>query len=238
MDRQHLAKGEAKHEETGLPLGIGWSTHRVEALADGIFAIAMTLLVLDVHLPPANRPLQEWLGAEWPTIFAYALSFVLLGVYWVSHHGHFQYLKRADRILLWINIFFFMFISFIPFTASLLANNLLSESSNQQISIVIYGVHLMIIGSLILLHWWYGTSNPIIAPANLDAHLLRSVYRRILISPAICLVAIAFAFVLPIVSIACYTLIPIVYIFPGSADLHWTRRHTAEEIKTLKEEVE
>src|SRR5256885_562420 len=105
----------ANHREAEQPrlTEPGLSTNRVEALADGIFAVAMTLLVLDVRPPLARDALTAWLAQEWPRLFAYALSFMLLGVYWVSHHAHFQYIKRANRTLLWINVVFFLFISLV-----------------------------------------------------------------------------------------------------------------------------
>jgi uncharacterized membrane protein len=224
---EHEVASEKQAEQPALS-GQGLSTNRVEALADGIFAVAMTLLVLDVRPPTAQQGPDMWFSQEWPRLFAYALSFMLLGVYWVSHHAHFQYIRRSNRPLLWINIVFFLFISLIPFSTSWLANSFDSGYTKlvpaHTTALIFYGLHLIVIAALIALHWWYGSTNPLLTTGKaLDRHFNLSVYRRIAISPVICLVAIAFSFILPAASLVCYTLIPIVYIFPGHVDLHWTR---------------
>jgi uncharacterized membrane protein len=224
---KHEVASEKQGEQSAFS-GQGLSTNRVEALADGIFAVAMTLLVLDVHPPAVQQPPGDWFFSQWPRLFAYALSFMLLGVYWVSHHAHFQYIKRTNRTLLWINIVFFLFISLIPFSTSWLADSInleyIKPTSAGTTALICYGLHLIVIAALIALHWWYGSTNPLLTGGKAsDRHFNLSVYRRIAISPVICLVAIGFSFILPIVSLICYTLIPIVYIFPGHVDLHWTR---------------
>jgi len=221
------------HQETQQAemLGPGLGTNRVEALADGIFAVAMTLLVLDVR-PPTDltKPLSAWFLSEWPRLFAYALSFALLGVYWVSHHAHFQYIRRTNRPLLWINILFFLFISLIPFSASWLADSFRSRYPYQETVLIVYGLHLIVIAALVALHWWYGSSNHLLTGGKtIDSHFSLSVYRRVAISPIICLIAIALSFVFPVGSIICYSLIPIIYIFPSHVDLHWTRGHSNGE---------
>ncbi|GHO92359.1 hypothetical protein KSF_024070 [Reticulibacter mediterranei] len=227
MSEHEVANRKQAEEQPALS-GRGLSTNRVEALADGIFAVAMTLLVLDVHPPTVRQPPDVWFFSEWPRLFAYALSFMLLGVYWVSHHAHFQYIKRSNRTLLWVNIVFFLFISLIPFSTSWLADSVDLEYTRPipagTTALIFYGLHLIVIAALIALHWWYGSTNPLLIGGKApDRHFNLSVYRRIAISPVICLVAIAFSFILPIASLICYTLIPIVYIFPGHVDLHWTR---------------
>src|SRR5947209_2907092 len=107
------------------PAGSGISTGRVETLADGVFAIVMTLLILDIRAPDVVRDsadLQGKLIALLPHIRGYALSFLILGVLWVGHHNQFYYIKRTDRIFLWINIAFLMCVAFIPFSSALLVN--------------------------------------------------------------------------------------------------------------------
>jgi uncharacterized membrane protein len=102
----------------------GLSKTRIEALTDGIFAIAMTLMVFDIKLPvgPQTTPwsLRSELIGLWPRFLAYAISFIMLGVYWVGHHNQYHYIRRTDRGFLWINIFFLMGVSLIPFSTGLL----------------------------------------------------------------------------------------------------------------------
>ncbi|MGH7853350.1 MAG: TMEM175 family protein, partial [Candidatus Binatia bacterium] len=94
---------------------------RIEALSDGIFAIVMTLLILELHvpnLPPAapNVEVTPALIALWPKFVSYLVAFVSLGVFWVGHHMMYHAIRRADRTLLWLNIVFFMFVSLLPFS--------------------------------------------------------------------------------------------------------------------------
>lgn len=230
----------SNHPQTHLPetFGAGLGTNRVEALADGIFAVAMTLLVLDVRPPSPHQELGVWISGEWSRLFAYALSFALLGVYWVSHHAHFQYIRRTNRPLLWINIAFFLFISLIPFSASWLADSFdPAYRSQQEIILIVYALHLMVIAALIALHWWYGSRNLLLTGSKvIDARFSEAVYQRVVVSPIICLIAIALSFFFPIGSIICYALIPIIYIFPSHVDLHWTREHAHEPHEHAKEE--
>ncbi len=215
---------------------VGLSTNRIEALADGVFAVAMTLLVFNVHLPDPNdlknvTNVNVWgilhtifIGkGQGPVLIAYVMSFVLLGVYWVSHHAHFQYIRRADRILLWINILFLLLISFVPFTTQLVGiywNRAGQRLLSQTVDIV-YGVHLLCITGVIYLHWWYGTRTVQLTGKRLDPHLIGIVKKRILAAPVFCLAAFALSFLDPRASVVCYLLLPLYYILPGHVDQHW-----------------
>jgi hypothetical protein len=88
-------------------LNSGLSKTRIEALTDGIFAIAMTLMVFDIKVPAVAQMNQLNLRHEliqlWPRFLAYVISFVMLGVYWVGHHNQYHYIRSTDRPLLWIN---------------------------------------------------------------------------------------------------------------------------------------
>lgn len=110
-----------KHGNRPFELG----KNRIEALSDGIFAIVMTLLILEFHVPdlPPNAPnvqVAPALFELWPKFFTYVVTFVGLGIYWVAHHNIYQFIHRSDRVLLWLNILFFMFVSLLPFTTSVL----------------------------------------------------------------------------------------------------------------------
>src|SRR5579859_3308398 len=102
-----------QHVTHPRPPSLSLSITRVEAFADGVFAIVITLLILDIHVPqvqgtPVGPQLVQQLIAMWPKYLAYAMSFIIVGVYWVGHHAQFRYIRHANRTLLWINILFFM----------------------------------------------------------------------------------------------------------------------------------
>src|SRR3989344_8870138 len=100
-------------------------TKRVGALVDGVFAIAMTLLafdlrVLDIIAPITNHDIPHVISKIWPHFLIYAISFIILGFYWIEHHIQYDYIKSSSKYFLWINIFFLMFIALTPFSTGIL----------------------------------------------------------------------------------------------------------------------
>ncbi len=100
------------------------STTRIEALSDGVFAIAMTLMIFYIKVPqvPSERVTAELtrrLLDLWPQFLVYVISFVMLGVYWVGHHNQYRHIRRTNRILLWINNALLLSVTLIPFSTSL-----------------------------------------------------------------------------------------------------------------------
>lgn len=196
------------------------SKARIEALTDGIFAIAMTLLVLDMKVP--NLPkgvtaaaLELRVYDLWPKFLIYVLSFVICAVFWVSHSIQFHYIRRADRPFLWINVVFMMFVAFIPFST-----HLLSEHIGQRFAVIFYGFHLTVIWICLYLHWRYATSGLKLVDEEIDPRIVKAVSIRILIAPNIYLLAIAASFLSTGLSIALYAFIIILNILPGRIDRH------------------
>src|SRR5262245_12950012 len=104
----------------------GLPANRIEALSDGVFAIAMTILVLEIHVPSVDqvppRELVHVLWRMWPKIAGYVVTFVNIGTLWIGHHFQFHYIRRTDRTLLWLDLFYLMFVSFLPFAAGLVGS--------------------------------------------------------------------------------------------------------------------
>lgn len=207
---------------------VGLSTRRIEAFSDGVFAVAITLLVLEIHLPSITatahddiaRQLLAGLGKQWPTYVSYAFSFIIVGIYWVAHHNTFHYIKQSDRTLLWINILLMMCIVFIPFPTTLIG-----EYPEQQISVVIYASTLVITGLVLQLLWWYATRNYRLVERTIDPQLVRRAMRRNLTGPLIYLLAIGVSFLNVEISLLVFVIVPVLYIFPGRIDRHWLERH-------------
>src|ERR1051325_6097993 len=109
----------------------GTDTGRIEALTDGVLAIAMTILVFDFTLPDATRAedLLAVVAAQWPKFFAYAISFAILGIYWVGQRAQFHFIRRANHTLHWINMLFFACVSLVPFSAKILGRFPLERTS-------------------------------------------------------------------------------------------------------------
>ncbi len=204
--------------------GEGLSKHRIEALSDGIFAFAMTLLVLDVKLP--HHPTVEagqlapTLLALWPKFASYITSFVVLGVFWVAHHGYIHFLKRTDRWLLWCNLLFLMVVVFVPFST-----DLLGDYPRERVAVIIYGANIMALGLSLALQWWYATSGHRLVGRDLEPEIVRKGFQRMLGGAAVYGGAILFAFFNPTISLIVYAMLPLLYILPSRIDHHWTHSH-------------
>lgn len=198
------------------------STQRLEAFSDGVFAIVITLLVLDLKVPEvavemADRTLLPALAHLWPKLLSYTISFVVVGVYWVAHHYQFNTIQRVNRTLLWINLAFLMAVSLIAFSAAMLGSYPQSRAA-----LGIYGANLIVVNLVLTAMWTYGTRTLQLIDAPVPASCQHVVMRRNLLPPIIYLVAIALVFVAPTISLALYCLVPILYVLPSSFDRLWS----------------
>lgn len=112
---------------------------RVEAFSDGVFAIAITLLVLTVAQPRTYRNLAHQLGTQWPSLAAYVVSFAIIGIMWINHHSIFTHLDHVDRGLLYINLLLLMTIAFLPYPTGVLGQAL-AKGQGTRTAAVVYGV--------------------------------------------------------------------------------------------------
>src|SRR4029079_1121599 len=109
------------------------SIGRLETFADGVCAIAATLLVLNVEVPELDREsLAHELVKLWPAYVGYAVSFVTIGIIWVNHHAVLRLMRGADRTFMFLNVFFLLFVAFIPFPTRLLATHLRSRDGRAE----------------------------------------------------------------------------------------------------------
>ena len=186
------------------------STRRMEALTDGVFAIAMTLLVLDFKVPTIPEGLSvdalpKLILDLWPNFFNYVQSFMLLAIFWIVHHLQFHYIKFIDRGLLWLNILGLMFIVLIPFSTSLIA-----EYGDVQIGALIFECNLLAIGCLFYMQWWYVTRKRYLLDRDLSEQKIILIRKRNLVVPIVSLVAIGLSFVSPEWSEVPYFAIPFI----------------------------
>ena len=188
------------------------STRRMEALTDGVFAIAMTLLVLDFKVPTIPEgstvnALPRLILGLWPNFFNYVQSFILLGVFWIVHHRQFHYIKFIDQGLLWLNILGLMFIVLIPFSTSLIA-----EYGDVQIGALIFECNLLAIGCFFYMQWWYVMGKHHLLDCDLSAEAILLIKKRNLVVPIVSLLAIGLSFLTPEWSEVPYFAIPFIMI--------------------------
>ncbi|MEV6952208.1 TMEM175 family protein [Streptomyces sp. NPDC051183] len=132
-------------------------TNRVEAFSDGVFAIVITILVLELKVPE-GRGDELWHGLreQWPHYAAYVVSFLIIGVMWVNHHTIFSHLKRVDRPLLFLNLMVLMVVSVIPYTTNVLAEHLVNDDS-ANVAAILYSSWTVVYALAFLAFWWYVT---------------------------------------------------------------------------------
>jgi len=117
---------------------------RAEAFSDGVLAVAITLLALDLHVEATGHgTLVHQLGQAWPSFVAYVVSFFVIGVIWVNHHAMFALIDQVDRVLLFENLVLLMFVVTLPFTTSTLADFIPEGGSNARWAVLLYGVSNM-----------------------------------------------------------------------------------------------
>ena len=188
------------------------SPERLKALGDGVFAIVMTLLVLQLGVPVAKGLSKETellreLGKLLPEFLIYVLSFMILGVFWVIHYSVFGAVRMYDTTLVWLNILFLMFVSLIPFSTALVGKN-----GFVTVTAVIYGVNMLLILNLGWAIWAFITGKRGLADKSLDPIVVRGGNRMGLFYATVMWAAIGLAFLIPVVSFFIYSLIVLAFI--------------------------
>ncbi len=183
---------------------------RILFFSDAVFAIVMTLLVLDIRVPEvspvmAAAELPELVLELWPKFFSYVLSFVVISTYWIAHHQTFRYIRSYDRTLLWLNLLFLLSITFIPFPT-----DLLGEYGNLRFSVIVYAVSVGLARLLLAVVWWYAGRGSIRLSDDLDQETATYNFRRSLAVPALFLLSIGISFLSVDAAIASWLLIFVV----------------------------
>jgi len=188
------------------------TTRRIEALADGIFAIAMTLLVLTLTLPDATQTelsLSQLLADQWPKFFNYALSFLLLAVFWIVHHQQFHVIRRTDRRHVWINIGILMFVALMPFST-----DVVGSYEHETLAELMFSANLLILGLLFLLNWWYACRNHRLVDPDLDRETIVGGIRRGCVTPVVAAISMVLSLFIPRWGLMVYMLIPFIHLLP------------------------
>jgi uncharacterized membrane protein len=176
---------------------------RVEFFSDAVFAIVITLLILDIHIPEVPySQLPQALMEIVPKLTSYLLSFTVIGLYWVGHHYYFRFVKKVNNVLLWLNLFNLLLVSFLPIPTSLLGSY-----PYQPIPIFIYGLNLLALNLFALLVLTYlHTHKSLMHPEFTDTIYKRFIRLFLIINGAY-LVALSLSFIVPVVSFIMFIVI-------------------------------
>src|SRR5215831_4654183 len=136
-------------------------TSRLEAFSDGVFAIAITLLVIELHVPTGQEALLKGLEHEWPRYLGYFVSFTFIGGAWIAHSNMTRFIKAADADLMRLNLILLLFVSFLPFTTAIAATHLFASnltlheitfsSSAERVAAVVFGLNLTLAALMVYL---------------------------------------------------------------------------------------
>jgi uncharacterized membrane protein len=151
-------------------------TNRAEAFSDGVIAIAITLLVLDLHVPARkmlDSPLSAALADEWPAYAAYVTSFLIIGIIWVNHHGVFELVAKVDRVTLFLNLILLMTVAAIPFTTSLLSEYLTAGSHDARAAALVYSLVMLAMSGAFAALYTYVARHPALLAPGVDATAVR-----------------------------------------------------------------
>lgn len=206
-------------------------TARIEMFSDGVFAIAITLLVIEIGVPhlenePEGTTLFGALIGQWPSYLGYVISFLVIGTVWANHHNRFTYIARSDHVLLFLNTIFLMCVAFIPFPTALLAEYIQSEERTT--AVAVYTGVLTVTAVFFTLLWIYAANNRRLVDRNLDPALLRSMTRRYVAGMALYLVAFALAFVNVVLSLALIAGLALLFVLPEPGGLRQKSEAPAE----------
>lgn len=213
----HTAEG-VEEKETG----------RLEAFSDGVFAIAITLLILTIPVPSDVKPdkLPTAIGDHWPAFLAYVLSFVTILIMWVNHHALFTMIRRSDHAFLMINGLLLMLVTFVNYPTALIAATLkeglpggpsmLQGTFNQRTAAAMYSGAFVVTAILFNVLWRYARRDGRLLARDHDRALVESITRQYRFGPLFYAVALLFAFVSAPASILVNALLAVYFSFTGA----------------------
>lgn len=148
------------------------SKTRLEAFSDGVFAIVITLLILNVRVPDGQTVTLQSFRPLLPPLATFVLSFIMVGVYWIAHHHMLHFITQVNRRLLWLNLLVLLCVVFIPFPTSLLGTGF-----NNPLAVRLYGISLIATNLSGLFFWLYATSHPELVVPSLTDEFARTVVK-------------------------------------------------------------
>lgn len=184
------------------------SKGRIEALADGIFAVAMTILVLDIRAPSYSvrldrKAFDAFVGSLGDPLMNYLISFLLLSLFWIWHHRQSTRIRRTDPVHLAINLLFLAAVCLVPFSTSTLSRFMDILEAD-----LIFHLNIFVLGSLMMANWWYATSGNRLVDSDIDPERVRSGKRRSMVAPVLAVLGMVASFFIMGNSTIIYILTP------------------------------
>jgi len=188
-------------------------TARVEAFSDGVFAIIITLLVLEIKVPYLHNGLsspEAWAALKVlsPKFLSFILSFLYIAIFWVNHHHFFMIIAHMNRGLMWLNNFVLLFLSFVPFPTAFIG-----DYPHNSVALALFGAVLLVAASLFTIMWHYAVDKKLVHK-NVPSDMLELGKKRGLLGPICFGMSIVLAFVAPVLAWILFILVPVYYFLP------------------------
>jgi uncharacterized membrane protein len=192
-------------------------TSRLETFADGVMAIAITLLILLVAVPDVHGPgeLARELAKQWPSYAGYAVSFLTIGVIWVNHHHMFKLIERTNHAFLIMNVLFLMTIAFLPWPTALVADYV-RDPNGRTVATVVYGLTMVAIAVMFNVVWRYASGRGRLLSSGVNPEAIARSRRDYLAGPIVYSIATMLALWNPFVSLAIYAGLAVYWLLPGT----------------------
>lgn len=196
------------------------TTKRIEFFSDGVFAIAITLLIIEIKVPHLQHGTDGAIGLGaalldlWSHYFAYVLSFLMIGIYWVNHHYLFGLFKRTDHTFGLLNVFFLMCIAFVPFPTAVLGEYLTDEH-NRHSAVIFYALGLTLPAFAWFLIWFYASRNFRLLDKNLNPQFVAYLTRKFLITDIIYFSALLISLWNSLLGLAICVGLTLLYLLPS-----------------------
>jgi uncharacterized membrane protein len=192
-------------------------TSRLETFADGVMAIAITLLILDVRVPQphAGVTLGRQLLELWPAYAAYVTSFLTIGVIWVNHHRMFTLIRSSTHSFLMLNVVFLMVVAFLPFPTALVADYIRTPNAVRMATIT-YGITMIVLALMFNAVWIYASAGRRLLIDGVDDESIRKGTRSYRMGPVVYSVVTLLAFVDPFISLGLCAALAVYWLLPGS----------------------
>jgi uncharacterized membrane protein len=189
------------------------TTDRLETFSDGVFAIAITLLVLELDVPgDTHGDLWHALLEQWPSYLAYLVSFAVIGIIWVNHHGILALVARVDRPLLYLNLLLLLTVAGIPFPTALVAEHLQSPGIDARVAAAVYGGWAVLVAVSFNLMWRWIVHDRSLIHDHIDLAALRANTRRFSLGLLIYPATVGIAFLSPIWALVVHGFVAIYYV--------------------------
>ena len=192
-------------------------TSRIEAFSDGVYAIAITLLILDLKVPLVqDGRLGSALLHQWPSYFAFLLSFAFIGIMWVNHHRLFNHIRRSDNRLMFLNLLLLLGVTFVPFPTSLLAAHL--RGSDSRVAAAVFNGTYVMIAIFFNILWHHAVDYGLLDAATLES--ARAISKQYAVGPISYLVCLGLTWISVPLSLALNIALAVFFALPARAAKH------------------